>query len=73
MAKHDWPFDFPRHAKAGPQSDLNAQDWYELIIHAVAVGTQESNQASRLGTGGRGQSADAVMASLKSGADLLRG
>ena len=72
MAKHDWPFDFPRHSK--PKEDLNAQDWYELIINAVAVGNLESNQASRVGTGHGRQSADAVMASLKSrSTDILQG
>ena len=72
--KHDWPFDFPTHAKTDPKSDLNAQDIYELIIRAVAVGNQESNQASRIGTGGGRQSADAVMASLKSrSTDILQG
>lgn len=72
MAKHDWPFDFPRHAR--PAEDLNAQDIYELIIQAVAVGTLESNQASRIGTGGGRQSADAVMAALKaSSPDILNG
>lgn len=70
MANHTWPFTFPKHADV---KDIKVQDWYELIIHAVAVGTQESNQASRIGTGGGRQSADAVMASLRSNKDLLSG
>lgn len=72
MAKHPWPFDFPRHARPG--EDLNAQDLYELIIHAVATGGQESNRISRVSTGSGGRSADAVAASLRAGgADILRG
>lgn len=71
MAKHPWPFDFPVHARLA--EDLNAQDLYELIIHAVAVGNQESNRASRVGTGTAG-SADAVAAALRIGrADILQG
>ncbi len=73
MAKHDWPFDFPKHAKTGPKSDLNAQDLYELIIRAVAVGTQESTRTQR--TAGSGQTADQVAAAIARGssADVLHG
>ena len=73
MPKHDWPFDFPRHAKLDEKSDLNAQDIYELIIRAVAVGTQESTRTQR--TAGSGQTADQVAAAIARGssADLLRG
>jgi len=71
MANHPWPFTFPGKADV---RDIKVQDWYELIISAVAVGTQESNRISRVGTGAAG-SADAVAASLAAGrrTDLLRG
>ena len=70
MANHPWPFTFPGKADV---RDINVQDWYELIIHAVAVGNQESNRASRIGTG-TANSADAVAAALRVGrADILQG
>ena len=71
MPKHDWPFDFPRHSR--PKEDLNAQDLYELIIRAVAVGNQESTRTGRLS--GAGQTADQVAAAIRAGrsADILTG
>lgn len=70
MANHPWPFTFPASADV---RDIKVQDWYELIISAVAVGNQESNRNSRIGTG-TAQSADAVAASLAARrTDLLRG
>ncbi len=70
MANHPWTFNFPPDCSL---SDLKLKDLYELIIKAVAVGTQEAVKTDRIS--GTGQTADQVAAALNRGrtTELIRG